>query len=265
MRTYNGHHAAVRDIQFNTNGKRFLSCSFDRYIRLWDTESGTVLQTFTNRRVPYVLQFYPKNDNYFVTGCSDNKIVAYDCTTGLMHQEYNHHLAPVNTITFVEPEEKGAAMIMVTSSDDKKVLVWEWDIGVPIKYISDPTMHSMPSIALHPNGAYLACSALDNCIRVYQAGGGGNNGRFAIQKKKKFEGHRVAGYSCDLSFSPDGRFLCSGDGEGRLFFWEWKRGRLLQKYRAHDGGKPTVGCVWHPIMPSVVFTCGWDGVIKMWE
>jgi len=255
MRTYIGHSAAVRDVQFNHDGSKFLSCSFDRFVRLWNTESGVVENTFTNRRVPYVCKFYPKDDNFFVVGCSDNKIVTYDATTGEITQEYNHHLAPVNTITFVE--NHGTKMI--TSSDDKKILVWEWDIPTPIKYISDPTMHSMPVITLHPSLAYFAGQSLDNQIVVFQG-----KDRFAMQKKKKFTGHQVSGYACDIAMSPDGQFLCSGDGNGKLFCWNWKRQKLLQKFRAHDKG-PSVGCVWHPVLSSTVFTCGWDGVIKMWQ
>jgi len=255
MRTYVGHSAAVRDVQFNNDGTKFISSSFDRYLRLWDTESGKVLGTYTNRRVPYVVKFYPHDDNTFVVGCSDNKIVAYDATTGEITQEYDHHLAPVNTITFVE--DNGTKM--VTSSDDKKVLVWEWDIGVPIKYISDPTMHSMPVITMHPSEKYLVCQSLDNRIVVYQAGD-----RYGLQRKKKMEGHNVAGYACDISISPDGRFVCSGDSNGKLYFWDFKRTRMLQKYHAHDKG-PCIGAVWHPVDPSTMFTCGWDGVIKMWQ
>lgn len=41
---------------------------------------------------------------------------------------------------------------MVTTSDDKSLRVWEWDIPVDIKYIADPAMHSMPSVAVHPSG-----------------------------------------------------------------------------------------------------------------
>mmetsp|Transcript_20725 Transcript_20725/g.29542 ORF Transcript_20725/g.29542 Transcript_20725/m.29542 type:complete len:604 (-) Transcript_20725:39-1850(-) len=254
MRTYIGHSAAVRDVQFNNDGTKFLSASFDRFLRLWDTESGQVLQTFTNRRVPYVVQFYPKDNNFFVVGCSDNKIVTYDATTAEITQEYNHHLAPVNTITFCEDATK-----MVTSSDDKKILIWEWDIGVPIKYISDPTMHSIPVITKHPSDLYFVGQSLDNQIVVYQA-----QDRFALQRKKRFVGHQIAGYACDIAISPDGKFVLSGDGDGKIYFWDWRSHKLLQKYRAHDNG-PAIGCVWHPIEPSVVFSCGWDGVIKMWS
>lgn len=96
-------------------------------------------------------------------------------------------------------------------------------------------------------------------ICVFQA-----NNRFALQKKKKFSGHQVAGYACEPAFSPDGQFLISGDGKGKLFIWDWKRSKILQKYKAHDKG-PAIDCVWHPLEPSVLFTCGWDGVIKMWQ
>mmetsp|Transcript_20439 Transcript_20439/g.30711 ORF Transcript_20439/g.30711 Transcript_20439/m.30711 type:complete len:613 (+) Transcript_20439:259-2097(+) len=255
MRTYAGHSAAVRDVQFNLDGTKFVSCSFDRYLRLWNTETGEVMQTFTNRKVPYVVKFYPQDDNLFVVGCSDSKIVTYDSTSGEITQEYNHHLAPVNAIIFVE--DNGTKMI--TSSDDKKVLVWEWDIGVPIKYISDPTMHSMPVMTLHPSSQFFVGQSLDNQIAVFQA-----QNRFIMQRKKRFAGHQVSGYACDIAFSPDGQFIMSGDGNGKLCFWEWKRSKMLQKYKAHDKG-PTIGCVWHPLQPSVAFTCGWDGIIKMWE
>lgn len=255
MRTYIGHSAAVRDVQFNHDGSKFVSASFDRYLRLWNTENGEVLQTFTNKKVPYVVKFYPHDDNFFVVGCSDNKIVTYDATTAEITQEYNHHLAPVNAILFVE--DNGTKM--VTSSDDKKILVWEWDIGVPVKYISDPTMHSMPCLAMHPSHTAFCGQSLDNTIAVFQAGN-----RFSLQKKKKFSGHIVSGYACEMTFSTDGQYLVSGDGTGSLFIWDWKKHKILQKYRAHNSG-PAICCVWHPLESSTLFTCGWDGVIKMWK
>jgi len=40
VRTYAGHKQAVRDVTFNNEGTEFLSCAYDRYCKLWDTETG---------------------------------------------------------------------------------------------------------------------------------------------------------------------------------------------------------------------------------
>jgi hypothetical protein len=38
------------------------------------------------------------------------------------------------------------------AQDDKKLLVWDYNTPVPIKYISEPHMHSIPYIAPSPDG-----------------------------------------------------------------------------------------------------------------
>ena len=40
LRTYSGHSKAVRDISFNNDGTRFLTASYDRHVKLFDTETG---------------------------------------------------------------------------------------------------------------------------------------------------------------------------------------------------------------------------------
>lgn len=73
----------------------------------------------------------------------------------------------------------------------------------------EPGMYSMPVIAKHPSDRFWAGQSLDNQIVVYQAGD-----RFAQQRKKRFSGHSIAGYACDIAFSPNGKFIASGDGNG---------------------------------------------------
>lgn len=140
--------------------------------------------------------------------------------------------------------------------------VWEYGIPVQIKYIADPSMHSMPAVAVHPNSAqtreaaqlsrhtrrprvpvgvhrfrpelylgfasrlspfpspaaqWLAAQSMDNQIVIYSC-----KERFRLNSKKHFAGHSNSGYACQVNFSPDGKYLLSGDGDGKLFIWDWK-------------------------------------------
>lgn len=255
MRTYMGHTKAVRDATFNNDGSKFLSASYDRKIKLWDTETGKVVNTFSTGKIPYVVRFHPDDDkqNILLAGMSDKKIVQWDMNSGEITQEYDQHLGAVNTITFVDDNRR-----FVTSSDDKSLRVWEFGIPVVIKYISEPHMHSMPSIAVHPNKNWLAAQSLDNQVLIYST-----RERFRLNKKKRFAGHIAAGYACQVNFSPDGRFLISGDGEGRCWFWDWKTCKVFRTLKCHEG--VCIGAEWHPLEQSKVATCGWDGLIKYWD
>jgi len=255
LRTFMGHSKAVRDICFTNDGHKFLSSGYDRYLRLWDTETGDCLGSFTNGKIPYCVKFNPDEDkqNEFLVGCSDKKIIQWDIRSHQIVQEYDQHLGAVNTITFIDDNRR-----FVSSSDDKTIRIWEYGIPVVIKYISEPHMHSMPSISVHPNGNWFVGQSLDNQILVYST-----RERFKLNKKKRFLGHLVAGFACQVNFAPDGRFIMSGDSDGKLWFWDWKSTKVYRKLKCHD--KVCIGCEWHPIEPSRVATCGWDGAIHYWD
>ena len=137
--------------------------------------------------------------------------------------------------------------------------VWEYDIPVPIKYIAEPGMHSVPSITVSPDKTHFAGQSMDNTVVVYQCGE-----KVKQLRKKLFKGHNNSGYACQVGFSPNMKFLISGDGQGKLNVWDWKTTKPFKKFQAHDGG-PCMGAVWHPLQPSWIATCGWDGLIKLWD
>ncbi|KAG1671100.1 Pre-mRNA-processing factor 17 [Nymphon striatum] len=255
IRTYVGHRQAVRDVCFNNSGDQFLSAGYDRYLKLWDTEKGTCISKFTSRKVPYCVKFHPDEDkqHLFIAGTSDKKIVCWDIRTGEVVQEYDRHLGAVNTITFVDENRR-----FVSTSDDKSMRVWEWDIPVDMKYIAEPSMHSMPAVTLSPNGKWLACQSMDNKVMIFSA-----LNRFKLNRKKTFTGHMVAGYACAVDFSPEMSYLVSGDADGKVYVWDWKTTKIFSKWKAHDN--VCIGVLWHPHETSKLATAGWDGVIKYWD
>lgn len=218
LRTFIGHSKGVKDICFSPDGHHFLSASLDRMIKLWDTESGQVISRFKQDSTPLCVKFYPDDPNLFVAGCYDNSIVQWDCRENSVVLRYERHLGPVNTVTFIDDNRR-----FVSTSDDKSIRVWDWNIPVDIKYISEPHMHSMPSVSISSSKKWLAFQSLDNQILIY-----GGNERFKMNRKKQFKGHIVAGYACKPTFSTDGKYIASGDSSGNLFIWDWKSQKIFK-------------------------------------
>jgi pre-mRNA-processing factor 17 len=92
----------VNDIDFTPDGTQFLSASYDRYMKLWDTETGKCINKFTSGKTPHVVRINPSTPHEFLAGMADKKILQYDTRSGELVQEYDHHLGPVNTITFCD-------------------------------------------------------------------------------------------------------------------------------------------------------------------
>jgi pre-mRNA-processing factor 17 len=259
-RTYIGHSLGVRAINFSNTGLQYLSSGYDNMTRLWDTETGQVIGSYTTGRMGYDCKFYPVDNNIFLIASDDKKIYQWDSrssenTGNSPVNEYTHHLDKVNTITFYDQGRK-----FFSTSDDKKILCWEYDINVPIRMIAEPEMHSIPSVTKHPTNNYWCGQSMDNTIVSYSC----NDEKVKLLKKKVFKGHNNAGYACQIGFSHNGNYVSSGDGFGMLYVWDWKNTRLYTKFQAHDNG-PCIGNIWHPIHSSWMATCGWDGLVKLWQ
>lgn len=259
LRTYSGHTKALTDAEFSPTGERMLSSALDRYMKVWDVETGTCTYRYKTGAIPHVIRFNPSAPHEFLGGMSDKKIVQFDTrvppgSDNSMTQEYDHHLGTINTITFVDEDRR-----FITTSDDKSLRAWDINIPVPIKFIAEPYMYALTRAALHPSGKHALFQSGDNQIVVYAAGD-----RFRQNRKKSFRGHNTSGYAVDLDVSPDGGLVASGDSGGFVCFWDWKSCKMFHKIKASADGAVT--CLrWNPQTTSRVATAGTDGTIKYWD
>jgi pre-mRNA-processing factor 17 len=282
LRSYTGHTKSVVDVDFSPDGTRFLTASYDRQMKVWDTETGACLGRFSTGSTPHVVRWQPDDRSgvEFLAGMHDNKIVQFDTRIPPGGegdkknpvQEYDHHLGPVNTITFCDENRR-----FITTSDDKSLRAWEYNIPVPIKFIAEPYMFPMVASASHPNKPSILLQSSDNTIKVYNTGE-----KIRQNRKKDFRGHNSAGYKIDLAISPDGGIVCTGDSGGwvsfsralyrmeytlmifQACFYDWKTCKMWHKIKASDKSA-VLAVAWHPRESSKVVTGDLDGNVKYWD
>ena len=262
----------LRDANFDSvDGATFATASYDKHVKVWDTETGRVSAVLGNGKgMFYCVTYHPgggggvgggddtsssMGKHVILAGCSDRKIYQFDTRSGDVVQEYDYHLGAVNTVTFFDGGKRFAS-----TSDDKTIRVWEFGIPVQTRVLADPEMHAVPAAAAHPLEPYIAMQSMDNRVLTYST-----RDKFRANNKKTFSGHTVAGYACRPCFSPDGRFVASGDGQGKCFVWDWGSTRVARSFQAHDPATVCIDVAWHPLEESRVATAGWDGSVRFWE
>ena len=265
LRSYTGHTKSVVDVDFTPDGTKFLSASYDRQTKVWDTETGACLGRFSTGSTPHVVRWQPdsRSGQEFLAGMQDNKIVQFDTRIPPDGdgdkknpvQEYDHHLGPVNTITFCDENRR-----FITTSDDKSLRAWEYNIPVPIKFIAEPYMFPMVRSATHPTKPSILLQSADNTIKVYNTGE-----KIRQNRKKDFRGHNNAGYTIAIDVSPDGGIVCSGDSAGYVVFFDYKTCKMWHKIKASDSSAAVVATAWHPRESSKVVTGDLEGIVKYWD
>ncbi|PSB22803.1 hypothetical protein C7B76_02500 [filamentous cyanobacterium CCP2] len=106
------------------------------------------------------------------------------------------------------------------------------------------------SIAVSPNGAYIATASLDGSIQLWKPDG---------TPLVTMQGHSDRAWS--VAFSPDSSVLMSSGADGKINFWNLD-GKLLKTLNAHQGG------VWRAIFSpdgSLIASASPDQTVKLWK
>lgn len=256
VQTYVGHTAGIRDLCFSNDGKTFITGGFDSRIQLWDTETGQAISTFHVQKHPYCLRFHPDDDkqNFFLNASMNHKIEQYDIRTSKRTVMYQDHMGAVNSVVFCDNNKR-----FVSCGDDKKIYLWEFGVPIVIKHIADASVNAVTKTVPHPNGRYFLGQTQSNKVLVFNTQDAG----LRANKKKKFQGHQNSGYSIGLTTSSkNGNFIASGDQDGRIFFWDWKKCSNLFVMNAHE--KVTIDVDWSPNEKGMLASCSWDGTVRLW-
>jgi WD40 repeat protein len=124
IRTLEGHSSRVSDCAFSPDGKLIVSASFDRTLKVWDSETGQLLRTLEDHW-SYVNGYAFRPDGKLIASASsDRTLKVWDSETDQLLRTLEGHSSRVSDCAF-SPDGK----LIVSASADRTLKVWDSETG----------------------------------------------------------------------------------------------------------------------------------------
>ena len=200
----------VRAVAFLPNGKRVVTAGYDFCVTLWDTETGAEIRTLRGHEKVILSLSVSPDGRLLVSGSQDGTVRIWDTESGSLVR-----LIDLRT----SPSSANYPYALAFAPDGKRIVIGGaasqiqfWDVegkGGPT-LLTKAVVSMGDSIAFSPRNSLFATGhTRDNHVRIWQL----SNGR----ELKAFAGHGAKINS--VTFSPDGRRLASGSGDGSVKLW----------------------------------------------
>ena len=209
---------APQTVAFSPNGKSVLIGYIGGSVVLWDIASGEILQVFYGHEAEVRSVAFSRDGNLIMTGGSDKTARIWNVQTGTELLRLNTS-SMVNSVAF-SPD--GQAVL--TGCTDGTVQLWDRlpKSELPVLNIENTKIGgvSLSAVAFSPNGKFLATGGTDG-LKLWNVETGGLQPAFADSGYIKY----------GLSFSPDGRYLLSGNWSSVVTsLWDVEMGEELHQF-----------------------------------
>ncbi len=213
LRIFNTQGGWAFAVAFTPDGKYVLATDGVSYgARLWDLESGAEVRQFVGHRSPILAAVFSADGRYLLTGSADNTARLWDVQTGTVLHTYAGHSNFVISVA-LSPDGK----YVVTGGDDHIAILWNAATGDQVFMFPRQDMGAY-QVAFSPDGNYIATVNGRNLVRP-------SDTNRTIQlwdvrthvKVRTIANPDVEIYS--LAFSPDGKYLLTGQGLSSAQLW----------------------------------------------
>ena len=247
--TLSGHTQTVKSVAFN--GDILASASKDRTIKLWNVQTGELIDTFTNRNIIFSLEFSPDGNllcynngidinvrnlttgeitvlrghtenivtitfnpigNILASCCFDNTIKLWNIETGDEIRTLIGHNDCVLSGAF-----SSDGRLLASGSFDKSIILWDVETGNEIKTLTSHT-NWVRSLIFSPDNKKLISGSRNTTIKVWD-----------VETGDEIRTLNSNGTVFSMSFNDGFDVLVSVYGEGHIIFWKWETGELLDE------------------------------------
>ena len=294
---WKAHEGEVTEVAFTPDGQLLVSVGYnDSALRLWDRESGRMIDEIKMEHGPRDLTLVPRS--------SDVAVVDSHGTVKLWSVDFMGfgEPRPLNgrAGTMAQIAASADGKLLATTSFDGPVKIWSIAEGRPTQELSKSSR--MRGIDFSPKGNTLAAGSHGNSFTIWKkVTGEESKGRkkvkvpkasknsdvwtvaFSRDGKKLVTGHMDSSVSVwavkkrkelhnlyvpdastyDVSFSPDGTLFASAQQNGKVYLWDAETGTPLRRIPAHKGAATTLA--FSPTEGEVLVSGGEDGNLILWH
>ncbi|TDL18042.1 hypothetical protein BD410DRAFT_753717, partial [Rickenella mellea] len=244
-----GHSHIVTCMAFSPDGLTIVSGSWDKTLRLWDSNSAINKSLQGHKDHVERIAFSPDGSKV-VSGSSDHTLCLWNVKSGaLILDSLKAHSNSVNCVAF-SPDGSH----IVSSSVDNTLCLWDANSGVVIRKRLEGHSHLIKCVIFSPDSLKIVSCSCDNTLRLWNVKSGAAIG-------EPLRGHSE--YVICAAFSPDGSMIVSGSWDNTLRLWNGDSGRAIGE--PLNGHIDMVQCVAFSPDGSKIVSGSTDKTLRLWD
>jgi len=203
--TLRGHSDEVHGMAVSPDGKRIVSGSVDKTVKLWDAATGAELMTLRGHEGEINSVAFSQDGKRIVSGSEDKTIKIWDAATGTELRTLRGHSDNVWSVAFSQDGKR-----IVSGSGDRTIKIWDAAIGEELITLRGHRNWVIP-VAFSPDGKRIISGSGDNTFKVWDSATGAELMTLVV-------GHESD--VCKVAFSPDGKTIAADGFDNSITLWE---------------------------------------------
>ncbi len=213
-----GHEAGIcveACLAFSPDGRLLASGSWDHTIKVWDVDTGKLLQTLQGHQDLVLSIAFSPNGLLLASGSADKTIKLWNINTGEPLQTLKEEGSWISSLAF-SPD----GQMLAAEGEHYSIKLWDLSSGLLLETLMGHD-NVINSVKFSPDGLLIASGSADGSIKLWEV----NSGHLL----QTFIGYEIL----SIAFSPNGLLLASGDAASQIKLWDIKSGKLKQTLKGH--------------------------------